>query len=105
VSGIISCKAPDGSLCGYISIIGCTYSSSHIQHENASISADLNTPAGFQWLQDMIYPSAIVSGALLIMHPQLYEDGMRGMSILEDWSSMYDPVMNRCESKCGFGSE
>jgi len=42
----------------------------------------------------MIYPSAIVLGALLIMHPQLYEDGMRGMSIMEDWSSMYDPVMN-----------
>jgi len=98
VSGVISCKAPDGSLCGYISIIGCTYSSSHIQHENASISADLNTPAGFQWLQDMTYPSAIVSGALSIMHPQLYEDGMRGMSTLEDWSSMYDPVMNRALS-------
>ena len=58
------------------------------------MSTDLDTAAGFQWLQDMIYPTSIVSGALSIMHPQLYEDGMRAMSVMQDWSSRYDSRMN-----------
>jgi len=40
--------------------------------------------AGFQWLEDMVQPTSIISGALSIMHPQLYEDGMQGISLLED---------------------
>jgi len=32
------------------------------------------------------------------MHPQLYEDGMRGISLLEDWSSANDLGMNRALS-------
>jgi len=59
---------------------------------------DLNTAAGFQWLQDMVQPTSIISGALSIMHPQLYEDGMRGISLLEDWSSANDLGMNRALS-------
>jgi len=59
---------------------------------------DLNTAAGFQWLEDMVQPTSIILGALSIMHPQLYEDGMQGISLLEDWSSANNLGMNRALS-------
>ena len=46
----------------------------------------------------MVQPTSIISGALSIMHPQLYEDGMRGISLLEDWSSTNDLGMNQALS-------
>ena len=46
----------------------------------------------------MIYPTSIISGALSIMHPQLYEDGMQCMRNLEDWSSTHDPQMHQALS-------
>ena len=46
----------------------------------------------------MVELTSIILGALSIMHPQLYEDGMRGISLLEDWSSTNDLGMNRALS-------
>ena len=46
----------------------------------------------------MILPSSLVSGALSIIHPQLYADGMRGIHVLESWSAMNNSCMNRALS-------
>ncbi|KIM63803.1 hypothetical protein SCLCIDRAFT_116477, partial [Scleroderma citrinum Foug A] len=50
------------------------------------------------WLQDMILLSSLVSGALSIIHPQLYADGMRRIHALESWSTMNNSRMNRALS-------
>jgi len=58
-----------------------------------TISADLDTESGYQWLADMTFPASIISGVLSIMHPQLYDAGMCGIELLDDWSCKNDPRM------------
>jgi len=58
-------------------------------------SLDLDTESGYQWLADMTFPASIILGALCIMHPQLYDAGMHGIELLDDWSCKNDPRMQR----------
>ena len=46
----------------------------------------------------MILPSSLVSGALSVIHPQLYADGMHRIHALESWSAMNNSCMNRALS-------
>ncbi|KIO08673.1 hypothetical protein M404DRAFT_22535 [Pisolithus tinctorius Marx 270] len=58
-----------------------------------SVSTDLQMDAGHEWSQRSYLPAAILSGALSIMHPGLYEAGRQAMQSLDTWSSQHNQDM------------
>jgi hypothetical protein len=62
------------------------------QHTPA-VSAALSTDSGQQWLRAINLPASIFSGALSIMHPELYNAGIDAMKVLNDWAISNDPLM------------
>jgi len=57
------------------------------------VSAGLATPAGKEWGKNICLPSALLSGALSIMHPPLYHASLEARQRLDAWSIENDPVM------------
>ncbi|KAI6155592.1 hypothetical protein BKA82DRAFT_4011084 [Pisolithus tinctorius] len=57
------------------------------------VSTDLQMDAGHEWSQRSYLPAAILSSALLIMHPGLYEAGRQAMQSLDTWSSQHNQDM------------
>ncbi|KIO12078.1 hypothetical protein M404DRAFT_109593, partial [Pisolithus tinctorius Marx 270] len=57
------------------------------------VSADLQMDAGCEWSQQSYLLAAILSGALSIMHPGLYEAGRQAMQSLDTWSSQHNQDM------------
>ncbi|KAI6145959.1 hypothetical protein BKA82DRAFT_4016125 [Pisolithus tinctorius] len=57
------------------------------------VSADLWMDASHEWSQRSYLPAAILSGALLIMHPGLYDTGRQAMQLLDTWSSQHNQDM------------
>jgi len=57
------------------------------------VSAGLATPAGKEWGKNICLPSALLSGALSIMHPPLYHASLEARQRLDVWSMENDPVM------------
>ncbi|KAI6010803.1 hypothetical protein F5J12DRAFT_781786 [Pisolithus orientalis] len=57
------------------------------------ISADLQMDAGHEWSQWSYLPAAILSSALLIMHPGLYDTGKQAMQSLDTWSNQHNQDM------------
>ncbi|KIM55633.1 hypothetical protein SCLCIDRAFT_30183 [Scleroderma citrinum Foug A] len=58
-----------------------------------SISTALKTESGLAWASKMSYPSAILSAALSIMHPLMYNARLHGMETLSAWAAENDELM------------
>ncbi|KAI6154971.1 hypothetical protein BKA82DRAFT_4348053 [Pisolithus tinctorius] len=59
----------------------------------AYVSTDLQMDASCEWSQQSYLPAAILSSALSIMHPGLYEAGRQAMQSLDTWSSQHNQDM------------
>ncbi|KIN95189.1 hypothetical protein M404DRAFT_34384 [Pisolithus tinctorius Marx 270] len=57
------------------------------------VSADLRMDASREWSQWSYLLVAILSGALSIMHPGLYEAGRQAMQSLDTWLSQHNQDM------------
>ncbi|KIM60371.1 hypothetical protein SCLCIDRAFT_54569, partial [Scleroderma citrinum Foug A] len=58
-----------------------------------SVSAGLSTSEGKDWAKNICLPSALLSGALSIMHPPLYAAGLQVREKLDAWSRENSPAM------------
>ncbi|KAI5993818.1 hypothetical protein F5J12DRAFT_785939 [Pisolithus orientalis] len=58
------------------------------------VSADLQMDASCEWSQQSYLPAAILSGALSIMHPGLYDTGRQAMQSLDTWLSQHNQDMH-----------
>ncbi|KAI6000138.1 hypothetical protein F5J12DRAFT_784451 [Pisolithus orientalis] len=57
-------------------------------------SADLQMDASHEWSQQSYLLAAILSSALSIMHPGLYDAGRQAMQSLDTWSSQHNQDMH-----------
>ena len=57
------------------------------------MSAKLSTSEGKDWAKNICLPSALLSGALSIMHPPLYAAGLQAREKLDAWSRENSPAM------------
>ncbi|KIM56215.1 hypothetical protein SCLCIDRAFT_40629, partial [Scleroderma citrinum Foug A] len=59
-----------------------------------SVSSALKSSSSQTWASQISYPSAMLSTAISIMHPPLYNAGLRGMETLNVWAAKNDETMH-----------
>ncbi|KAL4068882.1 hypothetical protein V8B97DRAFT_2024555 [Scleroderma yunnanense] len=82
-------------LAGCLEFTPASQMQGHMTHLfSPMISTDLNTDTTFQWTNDMTIPNSILSGALSVMHLQLYDVGIQGIQSMKHWATDNHPCIS-----------